>query len=201
MRLFRTRPGLRVLAVVLASISISFGCLPADRASQEDSTPKLEGEWLAGTAPGKAPREALREVPREGTRGEGSGGKTLSAIIPQEDARGEPVPWLPRPPGSVRVGYSEREDGGLVLLSASYLTVQKTDAVLGFYRGVFAAEGWQVANVEYSGGGWHFLVLREDLEAKVKVLARDGGSEAGVELSGPAGGAQESWASAGGSKR
>ena len=37
--------------------------------------------------------------------------------------------------------------------------------------------------------------------AEVKVLTREGGSEAEIELSGPAGGAQGTWASAGGSKR
>jgi hypothetical protein len=73
--------------------------------------------------------------------------------------------------------------------------------VRGFYRGVFREGGWQVANVEYSGDVWHFLVLRGDLEAGVEVAPRDGGSEVEIELSGPAGGAQEPSASAGGSKR
>lgn len=177
------------LAVVLVSLSLSFGCLPQDPSAQEDSTPRLEGKQLAGAAPHKEPA------------GEDPGGKTFAASIPAEDARGEPVPWLPRPPGSVRAGYSEKESDGLVLVRASYLTTEKADSVLGFYRGVFAAEGWEVANVEYAGGGWHFLVLRGDLEAEVKILARDGGAEAGIELSGPSDGAQESWTSAGGSKR
>lgn len=101
----------------------------------------------------------------------------------------------------MRAGYTEKEAGGLVLVRASYLTVEKADAVLGFYRSVFEAEEWQVANVEYSGAGWHLLVLRGDLEAGVRILPRHGGSEAEIELSGPAGGAQASGASTGGSKR
>jgi hypothetical protein len=149
----------------------------------------MEGKQLAGA------------TPQEKTTGEGSEGKTLSASIPAQDARGEPVPGLPRSPGSVRVGYSEREADGLVLVRTSYLTRERAGAVREFYRGVFGAEGWQVANVEYSGDGWHFLVLRGDLEADVEVLPRDGGSEIKIELSGPAGGPQEFWASAGGSKR
>lgn len=89
-----------------------------------------------------------------------------------------------------------------MLVRAAYLTRARPAAVRGFYRGVFGAEGWQIANVEYPGDGWHFLVLRGDLEAKVKVLPRDGGSEVEIDLSGPGGGgAQEPSASAGGSKR
>ena len=189
MRPFRARPGVPALVFVLASLSLSLGCVPPDPSTQDETPPGLEGQRLAGT------------VPKEEATGEGSGGKTLSASIPARDARGEPVPGLPRPPGSVRAGYSEREANGLVLVRTSYLTTEGADAVREFYRGVFGAEGWQVANVEYSGDGWHYLILRGDLEAEVDVLSRDGGSEAKVELSGPAGRPQESWASAGGSKR
>jgi hypothetical protein len=190
LRPFRASPGTRAVAVVLVSLLLSVGCLPQDRAVWVGmAPPRLDGERLAGASP------------REAKAGDNPAGETRAADIPEEDVRGEPVPWLPRPPGSVRVGYSEKEADGLTLVRASYLTTEKADAVLGFYRGLFAAEGWQVANVEYAGGGWHFLVLRGDLEAKVKVRERDGGSEAGIELSGPAGGGQGAWASAGGSKR
>ena len=58
-----------------------------------------------------------------------------------------------------------------------------------------------MANVEYSGDLWHFLVLRGDREVGVEVAPHDGGSEVEIELSAPAGGAQEPSASAGGSKR
>lgn len=189
MRPFRTRPGVPALAVFFASFSLLLGCAPPGPSAQGETTPRLEGQRLA------------RATPQEETTEGASEGKTLSASIPAEDARGEPVPGLPRPPGSVRVGYSEREADGLVLVRTEYLTTERAEAVRGFYRGVFGAEGWQVANVEYSGDGWHFLVLRGDLEAEVEVLPRDGGSEATIGLSGPAGGAQESGASAGGSKR
>ncbi len=189
MRPFRPMAGVQATAIVLTSLFLSFGCVPPGQAAQDETTPRLEGQQLAGT------------TSQGETTGESSEGKLLSASIPTRDARGEPVPGLPRHPGSVRVGYSEREANGLMLVRASYLTRERADAVLGFYRGVFGAEGWQVANVEYSGDGWHFLVLRGGLEAGVEVLPRDGGSEVKIELSGPAGGAQESGASSGGSKR
>ncbi|HEY9421462.1 MAG TPA: hypothetical protein VIW92_08610, partial [Thermoanaerobaculia bacterium] len=104
-------------------------------------------------------------------------------------------------PGSVRTGYSREKVDGLALVRAAYLAKAGPDAVRGFYRGVFREAGWQMANVEYAGDVWHFLVLRGDLEAGVEVAPRDGGSEVEIELSGPAGGAQEPSASAGGSKR
>lgn len=189
MRPFRPRPGISALVVVVASFSLSFGCVPPGPSAQDDTAPRLEGQRLAGA------------TPQEETTGEASEGETLSASIPARDVRGEPVPGLPRPPGSVRVGYSEAEADGLVLVRTSYLSRAKADAVLGFYRGAFDAEGWQVANVEYSGDGWHFLVLRRGLEAEVEVLRRDGRSQVKIDLSGPAGRAQESWASTGGSKR
>ena len=189
MRPFRTRPGVPALAVVVASFSLSFGCIPPDPPAQDGTAPRLEGQRLAGA------------TPQQETTGDDPGDRTLSVSIPARDARGEPVPGLPRPPGSVRVGYSEAQADGLVTVRAAYLTGARADAVLGFYRGAFDEEGWQVANVEYSGDGWHFLVLRRGREAEVDVLARDGGFEVKIALSGPAGRAQESWASTGGSKR
>ena len=147
---------------------------------------------------GAGPREA---TPREENAGEAPEGETLSASIPAEAARGEALPGLPRPPGSVRAGYSREEADGLALIRAAYLARDRPDAVRGFYRGVFREGGWQVANVEYSGDVWRFLVLRGEREAGVEVAPRDGGSRVEVELSGPAGGAQEPSASAGGSKR
>ncbi len=187
MRSSRARPAVPALVVVLASLLLS-GCLPPGQAAPDAPTARLEGRQLWGTAP------------QGGAGTQGSEGETLSASIPARDARGEPVPGLPRPPGSVRTGYSERETRGLEMVRAAYLTRERPDVVRGYYRGVFGVEGWQVANVEYSGDGWHFLVLRGDLEAKVKVLPRDGGSEVEIDLSG-SGGAQDSPSTAGGSKR
>ena len=189
MRPSRPRPVIPALAAVLASFSLSFGCAPPDPSAQDASTPRLEGQRLAGA------------IPQEGSPGEASGGETLSASIPAEDARGEALPGLPRPPGSVQTGYSREEAGGLALVRAAYLVREGPDTVRGFYRGVFRDGGWQVANVEYSGDVWHFLVLRGDREAGVEVAPRDGGSEVEIELSGPAGVVQEPSASAGGSKR
>ena len=189
MRPFRPSPVIPALALMLASFSLSFGCAPPGGSEQAEATPRLEGQRLAGA------------IPQGENAGEAPEGETLSASIPAEDARGEALPGLPRPPGSVRTGYSREEAGGLALVRAAYLAREGPDAVRGFYRGVFREGGWQVANVEYAGDVWHFLVLRGELEAGVEVAPRDGGSKVEIELSGPAGGVQEPSASAGGSKR
>jgi hypothetical protein len=191
LRPFRSRLVIPALAVFLASFSLSFGCAAPDGPEQAEATPRLEGQRLSGAA-----------IPQgENVGEEAPEGETLSASIPVEDARGEALPGLPRPPGSVRTGYSREKANGLALVRAAYLAKEGPDAVRGFYRGVFREGGWQMANVEYAGDVWHFLVLRGDLEAGVEVAPRDGGSKVEIELSGPAGGAQELWVSAGGSKR
>jgi hypothetical protein len=199
LRPFRPRPVLPALAVVLASFSLSFGCAPPDGSEQAEATPRLEGQRLSGAIPQEAiPQEA---TPQEENAGEAPEGETLSSSIPAEDALGAALPGLPRPPGSARTGYSREESDGLAMVRAAYLAREGPDAVRGFYRGVFREGGWQVANVEYAGDVWHILVLRGDLEAGVEVAPRDGGSKVEIELSGPAGGAQEPSASADGSKR
>lgn len=167
------RPTVGVLAVCFWTLSF-FGCVPSDRTADGGPGPQ---------------------------RGDAQG-ETLSASIPARDARGEPIPSLPRYPGSVRTAYSEDEADGLALVRAEYLTGEKPGAVNGFWRDAFRSGSWQVANVEYSDGAWDFVVLRGEREAEVGVLPRDGGSEVRVEVSVPAGGvAQEGRPSAGGSKR
>lgn len=179
MRPFRPMAGVAT-ALVLLSLLPAAACAPPD--------PGMEERRLVGST---------SRV--EKTYGKPEG-KTLSASFPVRDARGEPVPGIPRPPGSVRVGYSEGEADGLKLVRAEYLAEERPDAVRGFYRGVFGAGGWQVANVEYPGDGWHFLILRGGREAEVEVVPRGGGSEVRVELSRPEV-AQEAPPPAGGSKR
>lgn len=188
MRPFFTTAG-GATALVLASLLLFSGCAPPALTMRDGPASGMEDRRLVGA---RSQTEVETGKPE---------GRTLSASLPERDARGEPVPDLPRHPGSVRVGYSEKESDGLRLIRTTYLTGEGPDEVRGFYRGVFRSGGWQVANVEYSGNGWHFLVLRGGREAGVGVLPRGGGSRVEIEFSGPVGGAQESGLSAGGSKR
>lgn len=162
------------LAVVFSLLFVFSGCAP---------------QYPSGDGRGGSSREDPPEAE----------GKILSAST--GDVRGGPVPGLPRPPGAVRVGYSEGRADGLALVRAEYLTKKGPGAVREFYRDAFGARDWRVANVEYSTGDWAFLALRGEREAEVVIKPHGGGSEVGIEFSEPAAGGQEARSSVGGSKR
>ena len=91
------------------------------------------------------------------------------ARIPSEDVPGSESSWLPRYPGSVRVEYERGQEAGLKVLRARYLTRDGSDAVRGYYRGVFRANGWKEASVEFSEDRWTFLVVHGDREANLGI--------------------------------
>src|SRR3712207_2795689 len=88
--------------------------------------------------------------------------------LPAEDVPGKDIPDLPRYSGSVRVEYERKEQDRLVYTRVRYLSRAGLDVIRGFYRGVFRAQGWQVANVEFSEGEWTFLVVHGEREANVR---------------------------------
>ncbi len=87
--------------------------------------------------------------------------------LPTEDVPGKDVPDLPRYPGSVRVEYERKEQDRLVFTRLRHLSHARLDVIRGFYRGVFRAEGWKVANVEFSEDRWTFLVVHGEREANI----------------------------------
>jgi hypothetical protein len=93
--------------------------------------------------------------------------------LPAEDVPGKDIPDLPRYPGSVRVEYERKEQDLLVFTRVRYLSHARLDVIRGFYRGVFRtkgrAEGWKVANVEFSEGEWTFLVVDGEREANINI--------------------------------
>jgi hypothetical protein len=91
------------------------------------------------------------------------------AHIPSEDVPGAEISDLPRYPGSVRVEYERGQREGLKVVRARYLTRDGLDAVRGFYRGVFRAKGWKVANVEFSEDRWTFLVVHGEREGNIEI--------------------------------
>jgi hypothetical protein len=95
------------------------------------------------------------------------------ARIPSEDVPGAEISGLPRYPGSVRVEYERGQGEGLKVVRARYLTRDGLDAARGFYRGVFRAEGWKVANVEFSEDRWTFLAVHGDREANIIIEPHD----------------------------
>jgi hypothetical protein len=88
--------------------------------------------------------------------------------LPAEDAPGRDVPELPRYPNSIRVEYERKEQDLLVFTRVRYLSHGRVDVIRGFYRGVFRAEGWKVANVEFSEGEWSFLVVHGEREGTIE---------------------------------
>lgn len=94
--------------------------------------------------------------------------------VQSEDAPGSDLSGLPRYPGSARVDYSRGQREGLETFRARYLTRDGLDAVRGYYRGVFRAEGWEVANAEFYDDEWTFLVLHGDREAEIEIEAHEG---------------------------
>ena len=123
------------------------------------------------------------EPPRAQTVPEGT--VVAAPLPPPEDAPGEEVPGLPRYPGSVRVGYERGERDGLAVIRARYLTTEGIDAVRGFYRGVFRAEGWEEADAAFHENGWMFNVTHEAREATIKVSDLGPSVEASIELTEP----------------
>lgn len=89
--------------------------------------------------------------------------------LPAEDVWGKDMPDLPRYPGSVRVEYEREEQDRLVFTRVRYLSHARLDVIRGYYRGVFRAQRWEVANVEFSEGEWTFLVIHGEREANIKI--------------------------------
>jgi hypothetical protein len=92
-----------------------------------------------------------------------------AASLPAEDVPGRDAPGLPRYPDSVRVEYEREEQDLLVVTRVRYLSGARVEVIRGFYRGVFRAEGWKVANVEFSEGEWTFLVIDGERETDVEI--------------------------------
>ena len=106
--------------------------------------------------------------------------------LPADDVPGKDISDLPRYPGSVRVEYERKVQDPLVFTRIRYLSRARLDVIRGFYRGVFRAEGWKVANVEFSGGEWTFLVVRGEREAEVRIEPHSRGvTRVDIELSVP----------------
>ena len=109
-----------------------------------------------------------------------SGRTTPSNTKPTTSSLAKDVPCkdvldLSRYPGSVRIEYEHEEQDLLRFTRVRYLSHAKVDAIRAFYRGVFRAEGWKVANVEFTGGEWTFLVVQDEREAEVGIEAHGRG--------------------------
>jgi hypothetical protein len=108
------------------------------------------------------------------------------ARIPPEDVPGGDISGLPRYPGSVRVEYERGQRDDLKVVRVTYLTRDGLDAIRDFYRGIFRAEKWKMANVEFSEDRWTFLVVHGEREAHVRIEPHNRDvTKAGIELTEP----------------
>jgi hypothetical protein len=136
----------------------------------------LLAAWLTGCASGRREPEKITEAdsPRAEER-VASRSSEPTVSIPPQDAAGREISGLPRYPGAVRVEYERGQRGGLEMVHARYLTRDGLDAVRGFYRGIFRAEGWEVANAEFYDDEWTFLAIHGEREADIEIEAHEGG--------------------------
>lgn len=110
-----------------------------------------------------------------------------TALIPAMDVPGEDIVDLPRYPGAVRVEYRQSTAEQLLLTEVEYVVAAPLDTVRDFYREIFYAQGWSVADLGFYQGEWTFFVIMDEREAHVEVEARGELVEVELELSEPQG--------------
>lgn len=106
--------------------------------------------------------------------------QTVDSELPAFDVPGEDIPGLPPFPGAMRVEYRQVILGDLLETEAEYVMTGNVEPVHDFYRDVFDAEGWNVADLGIHQGEWTFFVINGAREALVELEAR--GSLVEVEI-------------------
>lgn len=114
-----------------------------------------------------------------------AGTVTPTSASPGSDVQGVDLVDLPRFPGSVRVEYRRVLDDRLLITEAEYVVSTQLSAVHDFYRGVFSARGWLVADLDFFQGERTFFLISGDTEAVVEIEARGPLVEIELELSEP----------------
>jgi hypothetical protein len=108
------------------------------------------------------------------------------AELPGDDVLGEDLDGLPRYPHSVRVFFDRTEGEQATVISAEYLARASRDRVRAFYRAVFTAHSWTVADMSFAYDQWRFIVVREDgSEASLELGQRAGLVEIDLQLTRP----------------
>jgi hypothetical protein len=136
------------LTLVVAVVWISWPLIPQ------------QSEGVTAEHPDHRPTSSERTTPPNMKR---------AAFLPAKNVPGKDISDLPRYPGSVRVEYERKEQDLLAFTQVKYLSHAKLDVIRGFYRGVFRAEEWKVANVEFSEGEWTFLIVHGEREADIEI--------------------------------
>ena len=105
--------------------------------------------------------------------------------IPVSDTPGAEISSLPRYANSTRVDYRRVVEDELIVTEVEYVTPDSLEAVHDFYRDVFQAKHWSVADLDFSEGEWTFFLISGRREAVVEIQSRGPVVEIEIELSEP----------------
>jgi hypothetical protein len=110
---------------------------------------------------------------------------TQSWPMPASDVPGTDIKSLPRYANSTRVEYRHVVEGKFIITEVEYVTSDGLETVHGFYRDVFRAKHWSVADLGFSQGEWTFFLISGAREAVVEIESRGPMVEVEIELSEP----------------
>ena len=105
---------------------------------------------------------------------------TPTAVLPDVDVDGADLRDLARYPGAVRTAYARERQGTKAVTTVEYVATAELDDVRAFYRRVFREEGWELVELDFSGGEWVFLVEKGRRAAYVEI--EDGGTYTIVQI-------------------
>lgn len=128
-------------------------------------------------------------IPHEKT---GTTTSPMSAIVPTADLRmpaldvpGDDIPGLPPFPGMRRVEYRQVIIGDLLETEVEYVMEGSLEPIHDYFRQLFDAEGWNVADLHIFQGEWTFFIIQGEREALVELESRGPLVEVEIELKEP----------------
>ena len=92
-------------------------------------------------------------------------------LLPDRDAPGRDIPGLPRHPGSVRTDFEDRDRARATVTRVEYALRGSRKEVRSFYVDAFRDRGWEIIDLEFSGGTWTFAIERGPRQATVEVAS------------------------------
>ncbi len=110
---------------------------------------------------------------------------TTISFTSRSDVTGADISTIPRYPGSVRVEYRRSVDQRLLNTEVEYVVAADLAPVHDFYREIFRAHRWLVADLGFSQGEWTFFLVEAEREAVIEIESRGELVEVEIELSEP----------------
>ena len=136
----------------------------------------LVGSVVTAISSGEQPSPTITRMPTV---------SPADARLPDADVDGEDFARLPRYPGSVRTEFSISQDDRYRLTAVEYFADADLDAVRTFYQDVIDEQGWQRADITYTGGEWTYLLVDGASEALIEIEISGGFVEVDLQVSAP----------------